>query len=228
VTHRSPLEPFRSTPEELRDRLVAERNGTPFLVLRDDTDTQRIVDLGPAGERVTLGRSTGCDVALVWDPKVSRLHAELERVGREWVVVDDGLSSNGTHVSGTRIVGRRRLQHGDVIRVGDTMLAFCAPGDGTRGPTLADDLRVAAASVTDAQRKVLVALCRPFKDGVTDAVPATNPQIAAELFLTVAAVKSHMRAMFGAFGLEDLPQSEKRRRLVAAALGSGLVNDSEL
>jgi pSer/pThr/pTyr-binding forkhead associated (FHA) protein len=226
VTHRSPLEPFRSTPEELRERLVAERNGTPFLVLRDDLDTQRIVEL--QGDRVTLGRSVGCDVALAWDPKISRLHAELERVGREWIVVDDGLSSNGTHVSGTRIVGRRRLQHGDVIRLGDTMVAFCAPGEGGGGTTLADDLRVAAASVTEAQRKVLVALCRPFKDGVTDAVPATNPQIAAELYLTVAAVKSHMRAMFGAFGLEELPQSEKRRRLVAAALGSGLVQDNEL
>ena len=125
-------------------------------------------------------------------------------------------------------MGRRRLQHGDLIRLGDTVLAFCAPGDGVAGTTLADDLRVAAASVTDAQRKVLVALCRPFKDGVTDAVPATNPQIAAELFLTVAAVKTHLRALFRAFGLEDLPQSEKRRRLAAAALGSGLVHDHEL
>ena len=228
MTPRSPLEPFRSTPEELRERLVAERNGTPFLVLRDDTDAQRIIDLGPAGERLTIGRSPQSDVPLTWDPKVSRLHAELERVGREWVVIDDGLSSNGTHVSGARIVGRRRLQHGDLIRLGDTVLAFCAPGDGVAGTTLADDLRVAAASVTDAQRKVVVALCRPFKNGVTDAVPATNPQIAAELFLTVAAVKTHLRALFLAFGLEDLPQSEKRRRLAAAALGSGLVHDNEL
>ena len=59
-------------------------------------------------------------------------------------------------------------------------------------------------------------------------MPATNPQIAAELFLTVAAVKTHLRALFRAFGLEDLPQSEKRRRLAAAALGSGLVHDNEL
>ena len=47
MTPGSPLEPFRSTPEELRERLVAERRGTPFLVLRDDADVQRIVDLGP-------------------------------------------------------------------------------------------------------------------------------------------------------------------------------------
>ena len=76
---RSPLEPFRSTPDELRERVHAERRGVPFLVVRDEEDTQRIVDL--AGERLTVGRSPQCDLALVWDPKVSRLHAELERVG---------------------------------------------------------------------------------------------------------------------------------------------------
>src|SRR3954454_15213569 len=131
---RSPLEPYRSTPEQLRERLAAERRGTPFLVLRDDTDAQRIVDL--AGDRLTLGRSPECDLALVWDPKISRLHAALERVGHEWVVVDDGLSSNGTQVAGARVIGRRRLQDGDVIHVGDTMVAFCAPGGVTARTTL--------------------------------------------------------------------------------------------
>jgi hypothetical protein len=224
----SPLEPFRSSPEEIRERLAAERRGAPFLVLRDGTDTQRILDLGPAGEKLTLGRSAQCDLALEWDPKVSRLHAELERVGEEWVVVDDGLSSNGTHVGPERVAGRRRLRNGDVIRLGDTMVAFCAPGAGSPGTTLADDVRIAAASVTEAQRKVLVALCRPFKGFVTDAVPATNPQIAEELFLSVAAVKTHLHALFRTFGLEDLPQSEKRRKLVATALASGLVQERDL
>lgn len=197
-------------------------------MLRDDTDAQRIVDLVESGDRLTIGRSSQCDLAVVWDPKISRLHAELERVGQEWVVADDGLSSNGTHVGGTRVSGRRRLQDGDIIKLGDTVLVFCAPGGIVARTTLADDLRVAAASVTDAQRKVLIALCRPFKNGVTDAVPTTNPQIAAELFLTVAAVKTHLRALFRAFELDDLPQSEKRRRLVAAALSSGLVQDKDL
>ena len=75
---------------------------------------------------------------------------------------------------------------------------------------------------------MLIVLCRPFKSSVTDAVPATNPQIAEELVLTVAAVETHLRALFRTFGLEELPQSEKRRKLVAAALSSGLVNDRDL
>jgi hypothetical protein len=223
---RSPLEPFRSTPEELRERVHAERRGLPFLVLRDDADKQRIVEL--PGEHLTVGRSPQCDLALEWDPKVSRLHAELERVGEHWIVVDDGLSSNGTVVSGERVFGRRRLQHGDLIRLGDTVVAFCTPSDAVVGTTMADDLHIAAASVTEAQHRVLIALCRPFKGGVTDAIPATNPQIADELVLSVAAVKTHLRTLFRTFGLDDLPQSEKRRKLVAAAFANGLVHDRNL
>ena len=58
--------------------------------------------------------------------------------------------------------------------------------------------------------------------------PATNKQIAAELFLTVQAVKTHLRALFGRFGLEDLGQNEKRLRLAELALQAGLVTAADL
>ena len=54
--------------------------------------------------------------------------------------------------------------------------------------------------LSEAQRRVLVALCRPFKESSGYATPATNQQIAAELFLTVDAVKTHLRALFAKFG----------------------------
>jgi hypothetical protein len=82
--------------------------------------------------------------------------------------------------------------------------------------------------VTDAQRRVLVVLCRPFKGGASYATPATNPQIAAELVLSVAAVKSHLRTLFRIFGIDDLPQQDKRRQLVALAFSSGVVRDRDL
>ncbi len=82
--------------------------------------------------------------------------------------------------------------------------------------------------MTEAQRRVLLALCRPFKGAINDAVPATNPQIAKELYLTVPAVKTHLRALFHAFGLEDLPQQEKRRRLVTLAFATALVSERDL
>ena len=55
------------------------------------------------------------------------MHAALERAGDDWILVDDGLSHNGTYVGGERVNGRRRLRDGDVISVGTTTIAFCAP-----------------------------------------------------------------------------------------------------
>ena len=82
--------------------------------------------------------------------------------------------------------------------------------------------------VSPAQRKVLVELCRPFAEGASHAVPSTNRAIAARLVLSDEAVKSHMRALFGRFGIEDLPQNAKRARLVEMALQSGIVAPHEL
>ena len=73
-----------------------------------------------------------------------------------------------------------------------------------------------------------VALCRPYKDSPSFATPATNQQIADELVLSLDAVKSHMRALFARFGLDDLPQNEKRVRLVERALQTGTVSEHEL
>jgi pSer/pThr/pTyr-binding forkhead associated (FHA) protein len=224
----SPLGPHQATPVELRERLAAERAGTPFLVLRDGAGAQQIVSLPQEQDRLSLGRSGECDVALEWDVEISRFHAELERVGSMWLVVDDGLSSNGTFVAGERVSGRRRLRDGDVIRLGRTTLAFRQPEAAAVVTTRLSDERAIAAAATPAQRRVLLALCRPFKDQATAGTPATNPQIAEELNLSVAAVKTHLRALFRVFGIDDLQQQEKRRKLVALAFASGLVSDRDL
>jgi len=223
----TPLGPHQSTPEELRQRLAAERRGQPFLVYRDEDGRQHMVELA-TDRRVTLGRSPENDVSLAWDGEVSRLHAEIERVGEHWLVIDDGVSRNGTFVGGERVSGRRRLEDGDIVRVGGTPVVFRRPGGRTTLTTRLSDQRDMAASVTDAQRRVLVALCRPFKGGSSYATPATNPQIAAELVLTVAAVKTHLRALFKTFGIDELPQQEKRLQLVALAFSTGLISDRDL
>jgi pSer/pThr/pTyr-binding forkhead associated (FHA) protein len=221
----SPLGLHRASPVELAERLAAERRGGPFLLYRDGAGSQRIVELTEQA-RISLGRSASCDVALTWDGEVSRLHAQLERVGSRWVVVDDGLSSNGTFVAGARVSGRRPLGDGDLLQLGATVLAFRQPDAVAAETTGLSDQR--AARVTEAQRRVLVALCRPLQHQPAAAVPATNPQIAAELQLSVAAVKTHMHALFRTFGIDDLAQQEKRRTLVALALASGLVREREL
>jgi pSer/pThr/pTyr-binding forkhead associated (FHA) protein len=216
----------RATPAELKERIEAERRERPFLLLRDGDDAQRIVDLGAAPERLTIGRGTSSDVALPWDGEVSRVHASLERLGDEWTLLDDGRSHNGSFIDGERVRGRRRLRDGDAILIGRTVIVF-------RSPTGRESLRTATSSqppavpkVSEAQLRVLTALCRPFAES-TFAVPASNRQIAEELVIGVETVKTHMSALFEAFSLGALPQHQKRATLAQRGLETGLVSFSE-
>jgi predicted component of type VI protein secretion system len=166
-------------------------------------------------------------VSLPHDPEVSRLHAELECIGGEWTVSDDGLSRNGTYVNGQRINGRHRLRDGDVIRVGRTSIAYRRPETEDSQPTQIAGERLTLGELPPTQRQVLVALARPYKHDEF-AVPATNQEIASELHLSVDAVKSHLRSLFLRFGIEHLPQNQKRSRLVAEALQSGVLATRDL
>lgn len=87
----------------------------------------------------------------------------------------------------------------------------------------ADAALATALRLTETQRNILAALCRPRASGNRYATPATNQEIAGEVFLSVDAVKAHLRTLFERFGLEDLPQNQKRARLAAVALVDGLV-----
>lgn len=224
----SPIAAHAASPEELRDRIEAERRGRPFLVLREDDGVQRLIELTvEAGDRLSVGRGTQNDVALPWDTEVSRLHAELECSGGEWTVSDDGLSRNGSYVNGTRISGRHRLRDGDVLRVGRTTIAYRRPETEDSRPTQIADASLQLQDLTPTQRAVLVALARPYKVDEF-ATPAPNQVIADELFLSVDAVKGHLRSLFVRFGIEHLPQNQKRSRLVAETLQSGLVTVREL
>jgi hypothetical protein len=212
-----------TSPADVKARLDAERRGTPFLLYRDGGGAQVIVPLsGP----ITVGRRAERDVALSWDSEVSRLHAQLEPVGSDWIVVDDGLSRNGTYVNGERVNGRRRLKDGDRIVFGETPVTFRAPADAEPESTAAIRLGTANVALSEGQRKVLIALCRPLKDSAY-AAPATNKAIAEEVFLSVDAVKAHLRVLFERFGLDDLPQNQKRARLAAVALVDGVVRQHE-
>src|SRR2546423_10174294 len=111
----SPLAPHAASPAELQERLRAERDGDPFLVFRDDSGSQRIETLDGRAGRVSIGRSPGNDIALTWDSEVSRLHVELDRIGDEWIVSDEGLSPHWSFVHRDRVGRRRRLRHGDVL-----------------------------------------------------------------------------------------------------------------
>jgi hypothetical protein len=223
-----PLAPHALAPGELQELLAAERQGEPFLAFKDGEDRLAVFRPDAGGRTLTLGRRPETDLPIAWDNEVSGLHAELQGIAGEWTIVDDGLSTNGTFVNEHRVAGRQRLRDGDRVRVGRTVLVYRAGRPAPVAATAAAAEPAATQPLTAAQRRVLVALCRPYRDGSSFTSPATNQQIAAELFLSVEAVKMHLRALFGKFELADLPQNEKRARLAESALQFGVVARSDL
>lgn len=221
----APLGRHAASPAELKQQFEANRLGQPYLLFRDGGGDQRIITLPATREPVSVGRGPSCDVSLSWDEKVSRVHAQLERIGDDWTISDDGLSRNGTFVNGDRLTRRRRLFDGDLVRVGSTEIAYRAP-DQSLSPTVSGRSMV-PPTLSEAQRRVLVTLCRPYHAAGSYATPATNKEIADELVLSVVAVKTHLRALFQRFGIDDLPQNTKRARLVELAFESGAVTASD-
>lgn len=219
--------PHARSASEIKAIIEAERTGLPFVLWRDGLGEQRIVGLESL-QRATVGRGSSCDLVLADDGEVSRTHAELELIGEEWAVIDDGLSRNGTFVNGTRISGRKRLADGDVLRFGTTVVEYRCPGEGTTAATSAASYMPTVESLTDTQRKVLIALCRPYKAAAGFATPASNNEIAGEVFLSVDAVKSNLRTLFQRFEIGELPQNQKRTRLVECAFQWGLVAERDL
>ena len=216
-----PLAPHSLSASELKELLAAEREGRPFLAYRDQLGSLCLYMANDDdGDTTTLGRRPEMDLPIEWDAEVSGLHAELQRFGSEWTIVDDGLSTNGTYVNGTRIGGRHRLRDGDRVRAGSTVLAF----KDARPPQAHETVKAAdrpTMELTDTQRRVLVALCRPYKDGDTFATPPTNQQIASELYLSVDAIKLNLRTLFGKFALGDLPRTRNAQGWSSALCNSG-------
>jgi len=224
----SPIDSHSATPAELQERIRADFAGNPYLLFRDDEGAQHIYSLADVGERLTIGRLPGCELELGWDGKVSGAHAQLERLGgSDWTLADDGLSRNGSYVNSERLRQRRRLIDGDVLRFGDTVMVFRAPS-GAIDATIALTGELEEVHLSPAQRRVLLALCRPFAHGDDFAAPASNQQIADELVVSVEAVKTHLRSLFEKFSVGDLPRQAKRGQLVKRAFQTGTVSAKDL
>lgn len=73
------------------------------------------------GNRIVLGRGEKADIRLT-DIKSSREHAEITKVGDNWVVTDLG-SQNGIIVNDKKVI-QETLVEGDKLIIGQTVLKF--------------------------------------------------------------------------------------------------------
>ena len=107
-------------PRRLKEGLVPPGTGI-FLCIMEGTGVGRTFNLSAGGVHL-IGRE-GADI-VIEDEKVSRKHAEIGLYGPDAYVLRDLASTNGTYVNDRRVSEKRKLQHWDLIRVGDTLLRF--------------------------------------------------------------------------------------------------------
>lgn len=191
------------------------------LEVRSPSGTTRVV---VRGERCTVGRDPSNDVALAGDAAVSRQHALLERLGGAWCVRDLD-SRNGVWVNGERIWRERRLERGDEVRIGNSVFAI-VPGEAGARRLDATAAADRPPRLTEGERRVLRALCRPLLRAEPFTEPASVRQIAGELWVSEAAVKQHLIRLYAKFAV---PGGEGRRaRLANEAMRRGAVALPEL
>jgi uncharacterized protein (DUF58 family) len=107
---------------------VAEAESPPVAADRSVALRLRVVDppqrrgrIFELGQEVTLGRSPGCAVYLEDDTFTSSVHARVyRRNGELWL--EDLRSTNGTYLNDSKVSEPTRIQRGDRIKVGSTIL----------------------------------------------------------------------------------------------------------
>ena len=162
---------------ELKARIEAERTGHPFLLYRDGSDQRSGCSRSSrTSTRPRSGAATPSDLVLDWDDQVSRLHALL-RAGRA------GLDGRRRRPVAQRHVRERRAPRpagaassdGDTLRFGGTTVTFRSPQAEVQAGTAVASQIPTAVDLSTTQRRVLVALCRPYKDGTAFAEPGHQP-----------------------------------------------------
>lgn len=112
---------FRAVVKDLHEfsRGTAARAINLGLIVRGRGDSSNL-ELGqffPLKKQLTIGRYADNDLAIA-DPHVSAEHAIIRQERGSWYIEDLG-STNGTFLNGKRMKGKKRLQMGDMLQIGD-------------------------------------------------------------------------------------------------------------
>lgn len=194
-------------PRPLHTGRVAAIDDFVLLEVSSETGSARF----PArGDTVRIGRAPDNDVVLSAEPTVSRHHAELVRTDGGWAVRDLG-SHNGTHLNGVRLADGsvRNVGPTDVVGLGSVTVRLL-PGDG------GDHLTVSDGSGREMHRLLTALSAREREVLALVAAGRTDDQVAAELFISVKTVHSHLDR------IRDKAGVRRRAELTRLAVRLGL------
>jgi pSer/pThr/pTyr-binding forkhead associated (FHA) protein len=110
------------------------------LSIEDDEGNRTVVSL--VRDEYTIGRAEDNTVRLT-ERNISRRHARLRRDSSSWLL-EDASSYNGSFVNGTRVTSSHRLQHTDLLQLGDYKLIVIDEAQVSDTP---DNAQPAATSV---------------------------------------------------------------------------------
>lgn len=115
------------------------QNSKALLQIDQGSDEPKSLPLN--GDLLTIGRWPDNDIVLP-DRMVSRHHAQIHKVGDEYVL-EDLESTNGTFINGARLGGRCALGDGDRIQIPpDFQLSFSIHIEDEEAPTTHTGLRI--------------------------------------------------------------------------------------
>jgi pSer/pThr/pTyr-binding forkhead associated (FHA) protein/V8-like Glu-specific endopeptidase len=105
----------KAPPEGKAPRTEMYKSVNLYTLVRSDNGAETGLS-----RTITIGRDATSDIPLPKDNSASQNHAKIEMFKGKPVLTDLG-SSNGTWVNGVRIKAPTYINHGDKIRIGDTM-----------------------------------------------------------------------------------------------------------
>jgi pSer/pThr/pTyr-binding forkhead associated (FHA) protein len=106
-------------PQKFSYSAALGRKGLLVVLSREGFGTAFVIDR----PSIVLGRQTDCEF-FIDDPLLSRRHCLITADARGEFFIEDLNSTNATHLNSRKVQKKSRLQYGDRIVVGNTILRF--------------------------------------------------------------------------------------------------------
>jgi pSer/pThr/pTyr-binding forkhead associated (FHA) protein len=107
-----------AAPAATKSKKRGSKVPTQLTVVEPEDQRGRVI---PLVDEMTVGRASGCHVAIPEDTFASQIHARIySRDGQTWV--EDLGSTNGTFVNRAKVTTATAVRRGDLVQIGHTVM----------------------------------------------------------------------------------------------------------